>query len=764
MNQGARASETWAETPVVVNEDFARTEAEPLAAVEEDGSYPDSPRRGADLLVGILLALVAFAWVAGLGWALTQAVPSGGFQPLRLAAWIGLASAPLALLATLYLLLLRTGRLEASAYGRAASRLRADTRMLQASLDGLNQHIALARTDLAGHAGEIERLGRDAGARVTQASDQLSAQGAALAETARVLDDATAIARSDLGVLLSDLPQAEAIARAIGDGLRNSGVQADAQAQALAGLLDRMETQVRRTGEMGDSVAAQLSTQIDHITRSAGDADRRVVEAAESMGQAIEAVLGATAAGVEETRIAVAAQGAALNALVEQSRSQLSTTSEQAVTGFTRHVDELEARIDGLAAGLHGHRKASQDLLVQLDERIGAVEARFAALSDKGTEQAADLAQAVLSVSDQADSVGRRLGSSSQLVETLLGRVSQLRTQAEASSAAIADTIPAALARIRLHAEQSLQAITAAGQRTDELATAAGMVSERLAEADLLLDRQRTMLEEIGGRADTRLQTLHGQTSALEELLRRADAEVQALSDGASGKLVEALAQVREAAAQASEQARDALSAAIPRVAQRLGESASRAMTLAVSEVGKTEMASVGAASEQAIDAARMATERLTRQLLIIAETSTAIQARIDANAADTEAHDDQSFARTVSLLIEALNSTAIDVTKIFSTEVNDEEWRAYLRGDRGIFTRRAVKLIDRSDANVIVQRYNEDAEFRDQVNRYIHDFEALIRRMMATQEGTSIATAMLSSDTGKLYVALAQAIERLRK
>ena len=61
-------------------------------------------------------------------------------------------------------------------------------------------------------------------------------------------------------------------------------------------------------------------------------------------------------------------------------------------------------------------------------------------------------------------------------------------------------------------------------------------------------------------------------------------------------------------------------------------------------------------------------------------------------------------------------------------------------------------------------QRYNEDGEFREQVNRYIHDFEALLRRVMATRDGTPIATTMLSSDAGKLYVALAQAIERLRK
>src|SRR3546814_12056999 len=48
-------------------------------------------------------------------------------------------------------------------------------------------------------------------------------------------------------------------------------------------------------------------------------------------------------------------------------------------------------------------------------------------------------------------------------------------------------------------------------------------------------------------------------------------------------------------------------------------------------------------------------------------------------------------------------------------------------------------------------------------MNRYIHDFEAVIRRVLAERDGGPMAVAMLSSDVGKLYVALAQAIERLR-
>ena len=98
-----------------------------------------------------------------------------------------------------------------------------------------------------------------------------------------------------------------------------------------------------------------------------------------------------------------------------------------------------------------------------------------------------------------------------------------------------------------------------------------------------------------------------------------------------------------------------------------------------------------------------------------------------------------------------------------FSAEVSDSAWSAYLKGDRGVFTRRAVRLIDTGEAREIVRLYDEDAAFREQVNRYIHDFEAMLRAILAQRDGSPLGVTLLSSDMGKLYVALAQAIERLR-
>jgi hypothetical protein len=42
-------------------------------------------------------------------------------------------------------------------------------------------------------------------------------------------------------------------------------------------------------------------------------------------------------------------------------------------------------------------------------------------------------------------------------------------------------------------------------------------------------------------------------------------------------------------------------------------------------------------------------------------------------------------------------------------------------------------------------------------------NFEAMMRVLLSTRDGNAIGVTLLSSDVGKLYVALAQAIDRLR-
>ena len=137
---------------------------------------------------------------------------------------------------------------------------------------------------------------------------------------------------------------------------------------------------------------------------------------------------------------------------------------------------------------------------------------------------------------------------------------------------------------------------------------------------------------------------------------------------------------------------------------------AARRSSEAIGDEVRGQIDEINAVAERAVEAARGASERLTRQLLAIGETAHAVESRIAEIARGARGRGERDFSRRVALLIESLNSTAIDVTKILSNEVTDSAWAAYLKGDRGVFTRRAVRLLDTGEAREIVQHYESRA------------------------------------------------------
>jgi hypothetical protein len=189
----------------------------------------------------------------------------------------------------------------------------------------------------------------------------------------------------------------------------------------------------------------------------------------------------------------------------------------------------------------------------------------------------------------------------------------------------------------------------------------------------------------------------------------------------------------------------------------RIAPDAADALEAAASQAVERSLATIAQATETAAASATDASDKLNRQMLAVAEASSVIEARL----AETE--ESNGFARRVSLLIESLHSAAIDLTSIYSSEVPESSWLAYLKGNRGAFARRAVKLLDAGEMRAVLAAYDSDDTVREQINRYIHDFEAMLRGILAQRDGAAIGVTLLSSDMGKLYVALAQAIERLR-
>ena len=74
------------------------------------------------------------------------------------------------------------------------------------------------------------------------------------------------------------------------------------------------------------------------------------------------------------------------------------------------------------------------------------------------------------------------------------------------------------------------------------------------------------------------------------------------------------------------------------------------------------------------------------------------------------------------------------------------------------------MRLLDNTEARDIAELYDSEPDFQENVNRYVADFEGMLRTMLSTRDGNALGVTLLSSDMGKLYVALAQAIQRLRR
>jgi hypothetical protein len=421
-------------------------------------------------------------------------------------------------------------------------------------------------------------------------------------------------------------------------------------------------------------------------------------------------------------------------------------------------------KIEMLAGRLASQDAASRTLLGGMSRQLDQIGAQIAQIGDSGDRQNARLGQSIDALKVNAAGLLREVADGEAQSAALTQRAEALGAALAEVTRQLRDEMPPAMAGIEIQSERTATSAGAVVEKMALMETAANAAAARVAETEDSLARQREALETLLATLTEGARHAEEQLKALGEAAGAADGAAAQLARETGPELVETLVRVRDAANQAAAHAREAIAAVIPESVQALVEASRDALGEALDESVKEKIAEIGTASHMALATAKAASERLTRQLLTIGETTAAIEARISEERENREEREAADLSRRVALLIDALNSTAIDVSKILSNEVSDAAWAAYLRGDRGAFTRRAVRLLESGEARGILLHYEEEPEFRAQVNRYIADFETMLRAVLAGHGGNALGITLLSSDMGKLYVALAQAIERLRK
>jgi hypothetical protein len=291
---------------------------------------------------------------------------------------------------------------------------------------------------------------------------------------------------------------------------------------------------------------------------------------------------------------------------------------------------------------------------------------------------------------------------------------------------------------------------------------AAAEASDRIASAGSQIGEQQDRFAALLASVDEGVGAAQSKLAELASVIAQAEREANSLSAETGPALVSALVQVKEAAAHAAERARESIEGIIPASAGKLSEDTRAALEKVVRESVEERLREVEQVAARAVESAKSASDRLTQQMVTLGQTAAALEQHIEDTSKEQREKDSEAFARRVSLLMDSMNSAAIDVGKILSDEIDDKAWDSYIKGNRGVFTRRAVRLIGGSETRAIKAHYDSEPEFQQSVNRYIADFEAMLRRVVAERDGGIIAVTLMSSDMGKLYAALAQ-IDRRR-
>jgi len=342
--------------------------------------------------------------------------------------------------------------------------------------------------------------------------------------------------------------------------------------------------------------------------------------------------------------------------------------------------------------------------------------------------------------------------SSIRLLEIIQSGAKQSREDLPEAIAGAAKMLEDAEGRAAMLTET----VSLAGQKGNEL-------SDYVIATQANVEKVGETVEQQQARVAAHSEDHLAQAEGLRGLLSELEEQNERMSRRTQGELKIAIDQLDQATKEAFASIEHGSADNVRRVAEEIGGKAVAAVekslrTHSAEAIGKLEQAAAHASG-----VGREAAIQLRDQLAMVNELTGNLEQRVSRARDLAEEQVNNDFARRMALISDSLNSNAIDIEKSLSHEVSDTAWTAYLKGDRGIFTRRAVRLIDSGEAREIVDLYQSDDAFREDVSRYIHDFEAMLRSVLSTRDGNAMGVTLLSSDMGKLYVALAQAIERLR-
>ncbi len=659
---------------------------------------------------------------------------------------------PIILIALSWLLFMRNSTAEALRFGDVSNSLRIEAQNVEDKVREVNQEIALARDFLSQYSQDLEHIGRHTAENIVNASQKIEYALNNSTQKADILEKVSESTHKNLELLSRKLPVVNSAAKDATNLIGKTGMEAIAQVRSLElALKDSNEASTLNLQEL-----EKLSLQNKLVSND-------ILTQTKELQAFSEAMSDKTKNEIREIAATIKSEYNEFDLAISETSNKLDTQSQEIADNLHQNVERLSLALQDLIDSNHMEDNHINDMIAKIREHIDKSQEKIDVISDKASAQTAKMAFAMTALRENSDSVEQGLSNNHAQAELLIERSEKLLLALDTSSRELDETIPASVKRldetfdlVEARFKSTFSNIKKLSEHSDKVNKKNSAIEKQLSASK---DQIEALLEKQNNEADLNNDKINKILSTLQE----SKAALEEISNSANGIFAEQIKNVNNQISESLEFSREAISEKIDFSSQRIAENGSTIIQETIDKQVAAIENNLQISLDIHVKAASENVAKLQSQLSVIEEMTDNLEKRLEDNSVGFSNVGEESFSRQMALLTESLNSTAIDVAKIISNDVTDTAWAAYLKGDRGVFTRRAVKLLTASEAKLIVSHYDENMEFRDHVNRYIHDFEAMMRVLLSTRDGNAIGVTILSSDVGKLYVALAQAIERLR-
>lgn len=595
----------------------------------------------------------------------------------------------------------------------------------------------------------------------------------------------SAAVRRELGEMRDGLDAAlkqanelkELVEREVEEIDRGTG-RAEFRTRTMEDLLSRhkqgLEEIARTMGSESDTISRAIREQVDAVRGLTGKAEddldaagKRIAEQAEALSRTSEAAR----AGADQTaamldrqssRLEVVAEAALSKAdeigkgyerqreTIAEAAGRLEREHERLSTVFEAHRDGMEAANKSLAHHTAEIGRAVSSLGAGLDTTFETAASRAAALRESIAEEvrrgAAEAADASTAVSRSAGAATRAIGATVDELKAASGALANDVSRAASEAiAATTEKLTAATATMSRDVAQATEKLsTDVGAKTEELrALAEGAASD----SETAAERFNAAMIRLGGTAKEAGRALH---EATDDLAQR----INELPEEAAGSAT-ALRDVLEEQVSAL--------ATIAEIVVRHARTLDRA-TQPVPQRRETDFPRPAQPRELSREMPR---EQLppaggTQRRWGMSDLLAAAERRTGEHNEALHRGTERDFQRASLHVIETLQALAIDLDRALEESPPPELWQRYQAGERNVFARRLYNMAGRELYDRIGQKYRKDGEFRGHVNRFVSSFEELLGAASGRDRDNILVDTYLTSDTGKVYLILGQAIGKL--